>query len=221
MESHSGFPWGRGDDCIDLHCTLWGVGATPAEVWAELAPSAVTIQLGGDEVRALAPAARALHIALHAAQDGGLVGKGMMDLERGLEVLPEETWREAATLAEKLDATAAFATGLRFSERGERLADELALNEASVAGMLRVSLVPLAQGIEHLATVPGLRAKFRLALSELFPRPAFMRWWAPRLTRFGPAGLALAYVWRPIWIAMRAGPALLEWRRARRARVAE
>ncbi len=219
MESHSGFPWGRGDDCVDLHCTLWGVMATPTEVWAELEPSAVPIRLAGVEVRALSPEARALHVALHAAQDGGRHPKGMADLERALAVLPESTWHTAAEIAGRLDATAAFATGLRLCEDGARITEELSLEEGSVAGVLRASAVPLAEGLEHLASTPGARAKLRLAVAELFPSAAFMRWWAPRLARGGRAGLVLAYLWRPVWIALRAAPAVLAWRRARRAAV--
>ena len=39
--------WMRGDDHIDLHCTLWGMGADPALVWDVLERTAEPMAIGG------------------------------------------------------------------------------------------------------------------------------------------------------------------------------
>ena len=87
--------------------------------------------------------------------------------------------------------------------------------EASVDALLRVAHVPLAHGFEELATTRGIRAKLAVLRQELIPSAEFMRWWSP-LARRGPLGLAASYVWRPLYLALKAGPGLLAWRRARR-----
>jgi hypothetical protein len=210
MESISSHPWGRGDQDVDLHCTLWGVGVEPARAWEILSARTVAMKVGGRELRVLAPAPRAMHVALHVAQP-------MRDLEAALEQLPDELWAEAARVATELDALPGFATGLRLSPDGLALAERLGVaREASVDSLLRVAHVPLSQGFEELATTPGLRAKLAVLRGELVPTPDFMRWWSP-LARRGRLGLAASYLWRPLYLVLRAGPGLIAWRRARRA----
>jgi hypothetical protein len=217
MESITSHPFGRGDQDVDLHCTLWGVAAPPARTWEVLSSRTVPLKVGGRELRVLAPAPRAMHVALHAAQHGYADGKPMRDLEAALELLPDEVWAEAAQVAAELDALPGFATGLRLSSDGLALAERLGVaHEASVDALLRVAQVPLSQGIEELARTPGLRAKLSMFRSELLPTPEFMRWWSP-LARRGRLGLAASYLWRPLYLALRAGPGLSAWRRARRA----
>jgi hypothetical protein len=140
----------------------------------------------------------------------------MRDLELALEHLPDELWTEAAAVAAELDATAGFATGLRMLPSGRELAERLGIESTgSVDSLLRVAQVPLAHGFEELATTPGLRAKLAVLRGELFPNPAFMRWWSPLASR-GRLGLAAAYAWRPFYLALKAGPGFVAWRRARR-----
>jgi hypothetical protein len=218
MESITSHSWVRGEQNVDLHCSIWGIGADPATVWAALSARTVPMQVGGREVRVLAPAPRALHLGLHAAQHGREAGKTQNDLTFAIEQLSDEVWREAAELAAELDATGVFATGLLANERGAALADLLGISgERSVVAALASSPVPLAQGFQQLANTPGLRAKVGLIVHELFPTPNFMRWWSP-LARRGALGLAAAYLWRPVWFGLRAGPGFLAWRRARGAR---
>jgi hypothetical protein len=217
MESITSHPFGRGDQDVDLHCTLWGLAAPPARTWEVLSSRTVPLKVGGRELRVLAPAPRAMHVALHAAQHGYADGKPMRDLEAALELVPEEVWAEAAQVAAELDALPGFATGLRLSPDGLALAERLGVaHEASVDSLLRVAQVPLSQGIEELARTPGLRAKLSMLRSELLPTPEFMRWWSP-LARRGRLGLAASYLWRPLYLTLRAGPGLRAWRRARRA----
>jgi hypothetical protein len=216
MESITSYSWVRGDQNIDLHCSIWGMGAAPAKVWEVLSARTVPMQVGGREVRVLAPAPRALHLGLHAAHHGIEAGKPNADLKLAIAQLPDAVWREAAEIAVELDATGAFATGLMWSPEGTALAERLGISEErSVEALLSTSPVPMAQGFNELANTPGLKAKLALVAHELFPTPAFMRWWSP-LARRGPVGLAAAYLWRPLWFGLRAGPGFMAWRRARR-----
>ena len=177
------------------------------------------MEVGGRVVRVLAPAPRAVHLALHAAQHSAEALKSQVDLKLAIEQLPEETWREAVEVARELEALPAFAAGLLTNHEGAELAERLGVSdERSVEALLAMSPVPLAQGFNQLATTPGLLAKLRLVLEELFPSPTFMRWWSP-LAKRGPIGLAAAYLWRPVWFALRAGPGFLAWRKARRGEV--
>jgi Uncharacterised nucleotidyltransferase len=216
MESITSHPWARGDQDVDLHCTLWGIQAAPERAWEVLSERSEPMNVGGRRLSVLAPAARAMHIALHAAQHGYDEGKPVIDLEVALEVLPEELWAEAAEVAAELDALGGFAIGLRILPAGRALAERLGVDrETSVDALLRVAHVPLAQGFEELATAPGLRSKLAVIRGELAPTADFMRWWSP-LARRGRVGLAAAYLWRPLYLALRAGPGLVAWRRARR-----
>jgi hypothetical protein len=216
MESYTSYPFVRGDDHVDLHCTLWGVGASPAVIWAELWPTTDRKQVGGSELPVLAPPARAMHVALHAVQHGALDTKMTADLERAVAKVPLEVWKEAAELAGRFDATAPFATGLRMVPAGRHLASALGLDGVrSVRAELSLSGVPLAQGFEHLANTDGFWTRLRLVARELVPSPAFMRWWSPIAQR-GGAGLVAAYVWRVAFFARHAIPGYVAWRRARR-----
>jgi len=220
LESFASYPWGRetegaGVQSIDMHATLAGILAGFPRVWSILSRDTAEIVVAGRRVRILGEPARTMHIALHAAHHHG--GKPMRDLERALERLDDRLWREAAEVAEALDATAAFATGLRLTPASDALARRLGVHEAySVAAALKVANVPLSEGLEHLATTPGVRAKLTLAWRELMPTSDFLRWWSPALTTRGPLGLAAAYVWRVGWLIGHLPRALLAWRRAHR-----
>ncbi|HKZ14561.1 MAG TPA: nucleotidyltransferase family protein, partial [Solirubrobacterales bacterium] len=122
LDSH---PYVREADgaAVDLHTTLFGIDAAPAEVWAAFAAERVPLEVGGARVAAPSYRARALHIAMHAVQHGGDAHrKPMRDLELALERLPEPVWAEALELARTLRAEPAFVAGLRLTERGRRLA---------------------------------------------------------------------------------------------------
>src|ERR1700722_12004432 len=111
LEGFASHPWVRETDNIDLHATLAGIEVDFARAWSGLSRDTVEVPVGGRPVRALGEPARALHLALHAAHHHE--GKPMHDLERGIGRLPRGVWEAAATLAAELEATAAFATGLR------------------------------------------------------------------------------------------------------------
>jgi putative nucleotidyltransferase-like protein len=203
---------------VDLHRLIVGVGLRPEDAWAELTSETEPFALQGGEVVALSPAGRAFHVVLHAAQHGARDAKPLRDLAQGLERLPQATWEEAAALARRLRAEAAFLTGLRLLPAGRAIAESTGVSEQrSVEAALRAGTAPpAALGLYRFFNTPGAGPKAQLLASELFPSAAFMRAWTP-LARRGPAGLTAAYVWRPLWLLLRLGPALHAWQRARRA----
>lgn len=215
MASFASHPFARRTDALDLHSTLHGVGIPNEDVWPVLSRNAVRMQIGGAYLDVLGPAARAFHVALHAAQHQD--GKAVFDLEKAVAQLDDELWAEAAEVARKLSALPAFSAGLRLARDGARLALRLGVSDVrSMQTELRAQQVPLAEGIAQIYVTKGLRAKLRLLVEELFPRPAFMRWWLP-LARQGRLGLMLAYLWRPLWLVLHLPAAVRTVRRARRA----
>jgi hypothetical protein len=221
LESFASYPWGRetggaGMQSIDLHATLAGIVADFPRVWSILSSGTAEIVIAGRRVPILGEPARTMHIALHAAHHHE--GKPMLDLERALERLDGGLWSEAAQVAEALDATAAFATGLRLTPAGDALARRLGVHEAhSVAAALKIANVPLSEGIEQLAATSSVRGKLALAWSELAPSADFLRWWSPALATRGRLGLAVAYMWRVVWLIGHLPRGFIAWRSARRA----
>ena len=213
-----GHEWIRMADraVVDVHRTLIGVANT-GDVWDVLSPTAETWQVGGAEVAVLDEPGRALHVALHAAQNGVQGRQSMEDLARALEQVPAPVWEGAAALAERLGATAALGAGLRLLEPGVALADRLGLSaRVPVDTVLRAGDFPaVAVGLAWLASRPGVRAKAALVVHKAFPSPAFLRAWTP-LARRGRLGLALAYPYRLWWLAAHTPLAVRAWRRARR-----
>ncbi len=204
---------------VDLHRTLIGAGVAPAEVWRILSDETEPMRVGGLEVEVLNLPARGLHVALHAAADGVRTIKPLTDLAKALERAPEDVWRGASALAARLEATQAFAAGLRLLPAGEALAARLGLPEQrSVEIALRADAAPpLSLGFEWLSSTPGLWRKLRFLGRKLVPPPAFMRAWSPLAEKRGRLGLAVAYLWRPVWLLRHAAPAFRAWWRARRS----
>lgn len=213
--------WFRADRAlVDLHTTILGVRTPGVDAWAILTAESDAVTVAGLEVETLGEPARALMLALHAAQHGARSGPTLHDLQRAVDRLPFAIWQAAAALAARLDATDSLAVGLRLLPTGEAVASRLALPaESAVDVTLRASgPPPMALGFEWLSRTPGWRGKALFAARKIIPSAAFMRAWSP-LARRGRIGLALAYLWRPIWLALHAGPAFLAWRRARKSAV--
>ncbi len=219
MESGAGYPLDRASDGagVDLHYTLFGIGASAEELWSAFEEGAVSEPVGGVDVLFPSRPARLLHIALHAVQHGGEAWeKPMRDLDRAVAKVAVATWIKALELARRLDAGGTFATGLRLIPQGRELAEEIDAGQGTTAdASLRLSRVPMAEGFQQLAGASGPRRKLALLARELFPNRAFMRWWTP-LARHGWPGLLLAYCWRVLWLGYRAVPGYLAWRRATR-----
>ena len=202
---------------LELHQTLIGVGVPPEEAWRVLSGQTEEMLLGGETIEVLNEPARTMHVALHAAQDGGRAPRAMEDLRRAINKVPNATWRQAKTLAQELGAAQALAYGLRLRPEGRDLAAALGLPaQDSVDVLLHAeSSISSARGFEWLASKPGMLPKIRLITRKLFPPPTFMRAWAP-VARRGRLGLCLTYFWRPLWVCGRAIPGLFVWLRARR-----
>lgn len=200
---------------LDLHRSIWGPRASDAAVFEVLWRHRTPLRLGGAEVPVLAEPARAVHLALHAAQHGPAEARPLEDLRRGIVALGDEGWRRAVVVAEELTALPAMIAGLELIAEGQELVQRLALSSASSPeSFIRASGSSVALSLERLATRPGLLPKVRLLIRELFPTPAFMRIWSPLAAR-GPVGLVLAYCYRPISLFVRLIPAGVIWLRAR------
>ncbi len=217
-----------GSNPVDLHRSLKDVPASPEAVWQALTEDTETLRIGGVDVEVLGPPGRALHVALHAAQHGtgGEWTVAPDDLERALRVADRRVEQAAADLARRLDALGAFAVGLRLHPAGARLAADLGLRESAPAAVaLRTADVPLSLSLETLLGERSLIARARLIWRAAFPSPLVMRHWAalnmqgwPRSASGGRTGICVAYVWRPILLALRLPRAVAAVRRARRAR---
>ena len=202
---------------LDLHHTLGGASPNEVDPWEVLATETESMPVAGTKVEILSESGRALHVALHAATSGATAEKPMLDLSRALERVPVRTWKAAASLAERLEAGPAFATGLRTLPAGARLCAQMGLSsERSVEALMVAESAPYASWtVYRLAKAPGIAAKLRIVVPRLLPEPKFMRIWYP-VARRGAAGLALAYVRRFGWLLMASGPALTAWWRASR-----
>jgi hypothetical protein len=215
-----GSDWWRESDGVqvDLHRSLPGVGVDAQANWDALTAGVASVPVAGIDAPALGLPARALHVVLHAVQHGADWGKGRGDLDRALEVADEAIWRQAAALAAELDAMDAFATGLRLTPEGERLAARLELPASvSVDVALRASSPPpAALGFEQMAQAPGLRSRAEIGWRKLFPPREFLIHWDPRAAA-GGRRLVLARIRRPFWALATAPRGLHAWWRARRA----
>lgn len=215
MESYASDPWFREGEDIDLHSTIYGLRARHEDVWAVLGSETEPMAIGGAQLPVLAEAPRAMHVALHAAQHQD--GKAIYDLHKAVAKLDEQIWWRAAEVARRLDGLPAFVAGLRLDERGAEIVERMGLSRVrSTHTELRAGQVPLAESLNELLETPGWRAKLAFTRAEMFPRTAFMRWWSP-LARRGRLGMAVAYVWRPLYIVLRAPAAIEAVWSARRA----
>ena len=204
------------DANVDLHRTLAGVGVEPAVMWRALTRDTEGIVVGGREIETLGVPARALHVALHAVQHGSGAPTPLEDLRRAIESLDATVWDAAAALAAEVAARGALAAGLRLLPQGAALAARLDLPEPSVeATLLATTPPPVAVALIHFGELPGAGARIRFIARKLVPTPRYMRAWSP-LARRGPAGLVLAYLWRPLWLVRHTPAGFRAWHRARR-----
>lgn len=202
---------------IDLHRTLIGVGK-PERLFPALAEGAQPFEVGGGAIEVPPPAGRALVLALHAAKEASRSDKVVADLARAAKVVPDETWAAAGRLADAVEATDAFAAGLRCVPAGREIASRLGLpDELTTDVSLRTTKPPpLAVGLDYVLDSPGLGGKVNFGIRKAFPPPSFMRAWSS-VARRGPLGLTAAYLYRPLWLIVKSIPAARAVRRARRA----
>lgn len=210
--------WERPRDggAVDLHQTLPFVRVSPQSAWATLSEDAETMTIAGASVKVLRPPARAFHVALHAAQHGASFAQPVSDLGRALDRVPLEVWEEGARIANALGATEAFAAGLRLLPPGSRLAERLRLLESASAEVRLRSgpePPPTAVAFDWMARLPGNKERFLFLLRKAFPPPDLIRgWFRPASTSVW--GLVVGYMWRPLWLAVKAPRGLFAWWRA-------
>jgi hypothetical protein len=211
--------WERPDNglILELHRTLAGIGAPPETTWAVLSSHTEELAIGGARMEILDVPARALHVALHAAQHGTELERTQEDLRRAVRQVPLSAWQEAADLAEQLQAMSAFTTGLALVAEGRALLASLSLPiERSTEAALRArGAPPMSEGLDWVARQRGWRAKLSFAARHVVPPRGYMRVWFPPARR-GRLGLVAAYAWRPVWLLLRVGPAVKAWLGARR-----
>jgi hypothetical protein len=202
--------WQRGPTNVDLHRRLAGTTAPADRVFDLLLAGSEWLELPRGAVRVPGPAARALHLALHAAQHGPDSGSPVDDLARGLDRLPDATWEGAADLARATGAVDGFAAGLELVPEGVALRARLGLEPRR-----RDVHPPVTAGLLHLFATRGARRKLALIRTELAPTRAYLRAHVP-LARRGRLGLWVARLSRPFVLLFRLGPALRAARRTRR-----
>lgn len=199
---------------VDLHRTLKGVGVDDQTVWGVLSAERETMVVGERPCPVLSAPARGLVLALNRAGDG--VDNG--DVARAVTAMDRPGWLRAADLARRLDATPAFATGLRLVAPGRALADDLRLPRSSSVDMTirTTSARRTALTVDRIARASGTRERAAIIRAKLVPPPTYMRHWWPQARR-GRSGLPLAYVRRLGWVIREAPAAIRAWRQARDA----
>jgi hypothetical protein len=205
----------RGD--VDLHWRIAGVDAPAERAWQILAARTEPLPLAGTVGQAFARPGTALLVALHAAHHGRSRTRALTDLERAVDRLDVGVWREAAALADELEAGEAFAAGLRVIPEGERLADALGLGTVLSPSRQLMASDHQAGAIALLRVVQASsgRDRLRAARVGLFPAPAYMRA-KHRLARRGLMGLVLAYLVRMLTHAWQLPGAIRAVRSTRR-----
>jgi hypothetical protein len=208
--------WRRGSFEVDLHRSVWGVGAPDETAWAVLSERTASLDIAGARVDVAGEDVQAFLVALHAARHGRGERKPVEDLRRALDIADESLWREAAAVARSLGSSAVFAVGLGLLPAGEELAGRLGLQRNTSVEVLLFSegAPPVSIGFLRLAAAPSLRARVALLITELVPSPPFMRN-TSELARRGRIGLFAAYVLRPFSLCAQTPAA---WRAVRDAR---
>jgi Uncharacterised nucleotidyltransferase len=210
--------WRRARDggVVDLHRRLQGVALDPAATWEIVWSQREPMTVAGVTVERLGEVARALYVTLHAAHHGAKDPRGLPHLRVALTAADEAIWERALELAAQLDALASFSTGLRLVPAGAELAERLGVPDTrSVTTALHAaSPPPVALGFEQLAGTSWSR-RFAIIARKLFPPPGFVRhWWPPAAKN--RRLLLLGYLYRPLWLLLRAPAGYRAWRAARR-----
>jgi hypothetical protein len=196
-------PPGEPPFALDLHRTFHHVTVAPDRAWGLLSARAVPLRLGASELETLDAAGLAVIVALHHVNHGEKSGKSGEDLRRAVASAAAADWREAAALAEALGALAAFSAGVRSVAGGPELAAALELPRPSDPALaLSVGAAPRTSAALLRAWVALRRPRelARIVGRAAVPAPIVMREHYP-LARRGAAGLALAYLVRPLRLA--------------------
>jgi hypothetical protein len=208
--------WRRDDGAqVDLHHALFGSWVPAERQWQLLRDGYTeTMRVGNADVDVPTIPARALLVAIHAAQHRDHAHeKPLEDLRRAVATADHDTWVRAASLADDLDAIREMADGLALDAAGV----EVALSLQGPGAYLRAPSFARSGvvWVERIAAAPSGRARLRVFADAVFPEPATMRRWSP-VARRGRGGLVAAYVGRVAWMLANAVPVTISWLRARR-----
>ncbi|WP_341718067.1 nucleotidyltransferase family protein [Micromonospora sp. FIMYZ51] len=180
---------------VDLHQGFAGV-TRDEEFWCSLWRSAEEMPLAAERIAVPDREHAALLVALHAATPASSAHP-LADLERALAVFPVDTWRAAASIAWRCGAEEAYALGLRLTDQGARVAEELGMPRHCPPSRWltahRASVTALS--LARLAELPSASVRLRHVRRRLLPSAAMMRNTSP-MARRGRLGLLFAYVWR-------------------------
>ena len=206
---------GTSPACVDLHTALPLCRRDPEALWDEFSRGTTAVHIAGRPIEVLADHAQALRdrrprtTAWWSAQAARGSGEG------GRAVRPRNVGATAA-MARRLGAEGVLAAGCDFRTPGLgwRMDSRSQSTDDSVEIRLRQAGSPqVAFGLMRLAETRSVRQRLQLVLRELIPTRPFMRIAYPFAAR-GPAALTLAYLYRPVWLAVRFPRAVTEWRRA-------
>lgn len=158
---------------VDLHTGIWLFYET-ADAWRRLQAHTQPFLLDDLRVTVLDDVAKTVHVVTHALQGQFKEAGRNADLERAIQLVPEDTWRSAAALAAELGANDAFAVGLSGLAPGRALARRIGV-VPSRSIPLRVRL--LAEGeaesgasaLDDLYRLAGWRTRAVYVARKLFP----------------------------------------------------
>lgn len=187
---------GRDDGMhIDLHRTLQGLSAPPADVWDALSGHTATSRLGDVDVTVLDEVGRCLAVAVHAGRTDATGVRARDDLRRAVAVADAATWARARELAADVGGTTAFATGLASEPSAAGLATSIGVAPVAPA-------TPRTRGantLDRAVAADTLAGTLRALLPWLVPNPGLLRQTRP-LARRGTLGLVVAYLTWPIYL---------------------
>jgi hypothetical protein len=162
---------------IDLHRWLPGVRATPATAWERLAARRTWIELCGTQAAVLDRSGQAMHLAMHAAQHGPRFSKHVDELALALERWSADVWDAADLLAQQIDATEAFAAGLRLLPQGTTMATRFGLPSTGELDWTIRHRHDTPRGTVHLqalADARGVRERLQVMRRSLLPSRAWI-----------------------------------------------
>lgn len=186
---------GRGGD-VDLHRNLGGVPAPDELLWKEFDAASTTLPVGGRDVRVLDRTGVALHVVVHAVQQG--FGQHTdEDLRRLVATPAAPDWEAVAALATRLGIADVLGHGLRRHPAGAEVADRLGLPDSVRAGSPhRWALLGGPRGAASLLRLreePTWREKALAVRYVLVPSRAKVRYVSAQ-RQGGCGSLAHAYV---------------------------
>jgi hypothetical protein len=176
--------WRRRADgaVVDLHRTLHGCEHSPVDPWPILRPGAVREDVGGHAALLPSVPARAVQVVLVSPADRPW--RKWDDLQRALEQLPLNGWREAAAIATALGVDRLFGYRLSQSPAGLACAQRIGAVTAPT-WWLRWEADPALRWIALLASVPTWRLRIGLVRRLLLPSPGYVRVRDPDASRRG------------------------------------